>query len=311
MLSKLITYYQSLKERSTSNVASCIKHDLSIILDLTDNIDKVESQKLHDIYQEILAQLEKFNFEMSEVSNNLYNKITSEEIKYFTKSYEIYDAMSDDTDEYILYRTSHRVINNSDEFHQRIKLYSSWKHPGLFVRPGINNFVDSMVDSDPLYIADHTTGLLEPVKKLWNAEFQSRIRYLLIDDSSDIIFKKLPTNQFGFIVYSGFFDFKPFEIIKKYLLESMKLLKPGGVIIFTYNNCDVPSAVQNVENHFNCYTPGRLLKDFISGLGFELLHSTSSSSGLNWLEIKKPGKLSSIKGGQTLGKIIRHDADVI
>ena len=58
-----------------------------------------------------------------------------------------------------------------------------------------------------------------------------------------------------------------------------------------------------VEQHFSCYTPGGMLRDLAESIGFETVFSWNDDSPSTWLELRKPGELTSLRGGQTLAKI--------
>jgi hypothetical protein len=76
------------------------------------------------------------------------------------------------------------------------------------------------------------------------------------------------------------------------------------VFVFTYNNCDYPIAVKNFEKALYSYTPGRLLTSMVDMLGYEILNKyDEKTTNVSWLELKKPGTLSTLRGGQCLGKI--------
>jgi len=311
-LSNLVAYQRSINEYNIDDLENFASKNLNTLVTKLDSFDIDEDyQNIVNIKNALFNNLHDLNIELYKYKQKIVECVNDAEPEYFRKSYKIYEEMHNDSSEYILNRENTITVDNTKDFRDRIDLYSSWKHAGLYIRPGKNQYIDSMISCDPLYVADEHLDLLAPVKTLWNKEFQSRIRYKIISDDSEHIFSDLPHEQIGFIVVSNFFDYKPFEIIKKYLVEFQKLLKPGGVVLFTYNNCDMPGAVRNVENLFNCYTPGRLIKDFVIGLDFELLNSVETPSGLNWIEIKKPGELISMRGGQALAKIITQKSDII
>jgi hypothetical protein len=114
-----------------------------------------------------------------------------------------------------------------------------------------------MVALDPLYVVDLSEALLQPAVSHFPDMYQIRVRqYVINDKTDDKIFDRLPKGQFGLIFAYSYFNFLPMEMIKRYLAESMELLRPGGTIIFTYNDCDREESVGSVENHFMCYTPG-------------------------------------------------------
>jgi len=311
-LSNLVAYQKNVGEYDISSLKDLSAESLDTLVNKLKSLDINEDyQKINDIRENIINSICDLETELFNYKEKILKHVKDSEPEYFRQSYDIYSEMHNDTPDYILDRENKLTVDNTKDFQDRINLYSSWKHAGLYIRPGKNQYIDYMTSCDPLYIADEHLDLLDPVKRLWNKEYQSRLRYKIISDDSEQIFRDLPKNQIGFVVATNFFDYKPFEVIKKYLIEFQQLLKPGGVVIFTYNNCDMPGPIRNVENMFNCYTPGRLLKDFIIGLDYELLYSVESPSGLNWVEIKKPGKLTSMRGGQALAKIITQKEDII
>ena len=78
---------------------------------------------------------------------------------------------------------------------------------------------------------------------------------------------------------------------------------------FNFNDCDYASGVLLAEHFYSCYTPGKLVKQYIESIGYETLYEAHTVDGLHWLEIKKPGTLQSIRGGQTLATI--HQIPII
>jgi hypothetical protein len=87
------------------------------------------------------------------------------------------------------------------------------------------------------------------------------------------------------------------------------LLRPGGVLAFTYNNCDIAGRVGKVEHYSGCYTPGRLVRQYVLELGYEIVFDLDDDSDTSWLELRRPGDYSSIRGGQTLAAIHQRPAE--
>jgi hypothetical protein len=114
----------------------------------------------------------------------------------------------------------------------------------------------------------------------------------------------LPDNQFGICVAFDFFNFKPFEIVKQYLIEIHEKLRPGGTLAMTFNDCDRAHCVALVEKNFCFYTPGTRVKATAKSIGYRQIFSWTDTGNLTWLELRKPGELESIRGGQTLAKIV-------
>jgi hypothetical protein len=74
--------------------------------------------------------------------------------------------------------------------------------------------------------------------------------------------------------------------------------------IITINDCDRDKAVDLVERHFCCYTPGSLVEHMVQSIGFEIEFKWHHDGPSTWLELRRPGQLHTLRGGQTLAKIL-------
>jgi SAM-dependent methyltransferase len=184
-------------------------------------------------------------------------------------------------------------------------MYGNWKYPAMIIRPGREKFIDDMVMFDPLYLIDSDHELLKPAIEKFPEDYQKRLRTYVIDElKNDHLLQQIPDNQFGLCLAFNLFNFRPLEVIRRYLTEIYQKLKPGGVILLTFNDCDRDKAVMLVEQHFASYTPGTLIQELASSIGYEPIFKWDDGGPSTWLEIKKPGTLTSLRGGQTLAKII-------
>ena len=309
-LSKLVSDKESLRQKSTKEICEQVNDLLAkLTADIANiGIDTTDARQHMDKYrQEILSLFEKFESEKDHVYQDLLETINQAGKSYYQRSEEIYAlSRSHDSARYVNDRylfdsyIKHEDVHNT--FKQRIETYALWTQPGLFIRPEKGDFVEPMISNDPLYILDEDKEMLLMVKNKWTPEYQSRIRYGIVSDDKSP-HTTTPVGQIGLIVAYHFFNYKPLDVIKGYLKECYDLLKPGGVLVFTYNNCDLPDAVVQVENAYQSYTPKSTLLLIIEGLGYELLHAYDFRSNVSWLEIKKPGTLTSLRGGQALAQI--------
>jgi len=185
--------------------------------------------------------------------------------------------------------------------------YVNFKWPGMEIGPITGELTKNIVALDPLYLADNNENRFDKIKKIWNNLYQRRLRYYVLDDNVDNPLQAFPKNQFGFIVSVDWFNYKPQSIIERYVQAAFGLLRPGGVLLFTYNNCNYPKAVDKVDEMQYSYTNGNTLKQFCKSIGFDIVSSYDGEKEINWcvswLEIKKPGKLTSLRGGQNLAAI--------
>ena len=158
-----------------------------------------------------------------------------------------------------------------------------------------------LVASDPLYIADVFDEFLSSAVQQFPPLFQGRVRKYLIHDFYKI--PNLPKNQLGLIFSYNFFNYLSVDSIKQFLIQAMEWLRPGGTIIFTYNNADLPAAAAYAENYFMTYVPESILVPMAESIGFETVYLHNCEPAYSIIELQKPGELRSIKVGQTAGEI--------
>jgi len=193
-----------------------------------------------------------------------------------------------------------------DLFRSRLRKYTDWKYSAMCIRPAMEDFVDDMVACDPLYLVDLSHDHLLPAMGRFNEKYQNRLRTYTVNEDLEQgeILGRIPNNQFGLVFAFYYFNFRPIEYIKKWLTEIYQKLKPGGVLLMTFNDCDRSSAIIMVEEMFCAYTPGYLIYELAASIGYEVEFSWHDERPTTWVEFKKPGHLETLKGGQTLAKIV-------
>jgi len=256
---------------------------------------------------QVRASIEKFQSTVAGIKTRLKDEIARQAAEYYQMSTVLFEQeMIFETPDYILNRRLPIDAENRERITGRIKAYGDWRLPGMIIRPGLESFIEDMVPLDPLYVVDHHDELLQPCVSKFTPEYQRRLRLYKINDREVTgILKDLPDNQFGFIFAYNFLNYKPIEVLDRYLREFHVKLRPGGRAVFTYNDCDYPQGVGLAENNFMCYTPGSRIKAILTNIGFELVEHHVGPYDIAWMEIKKSGEITSLRGGQTLAKIIR------
>ena len=308
-LSDLVTFRNKLNELSLLPTQVNSDMDMNLVRNLMtqspDQFKNFQSQ----IDQQANIIHEKFSdFEslLTQLKHEVNCLIVQEEKQWFQQSYDLYDKeMCNETTEYILNRKQTLSADIQELFTTRLRNYTDWRFPGLVVRPGLEKFVTTMVSNDPLYLVDQHRDLLQPTVDSFPQAYQRRLRCYVVNERKDNpILYKIPDNQFGICLVYNFFNFRPVELIRQWLTELFVKLKPGGVLIMTINDCDRESAVVLAQNAFACYTPGRMILTLAESIGFEVLYFWNDWGPVSWIELKRPGQLSSMRGGQTLAKII-------
>lgn len=322
-LSELVNYYNRLcaiTSRTTQKLAG---------IELEKITSLATDTQLHHLSQEVLTSFDRFEDEFDRVKQNVKGQITQEELLYLqesyndyqqaqTKKYLWYDTIFDQPEEVETRNKNIEIFNQislltrldisdagTQYINSRILLHSSWQKTTMILRPGLESWVQQLVSNDPLYLVDENHDLLQPAMQQFDETYQKRLRpYVIRETLGTNILESLPDNQFGLVLAYNYFDHKPVEFIQQWLAEIYTKLTPGGSLLMTYNDCDRWKGVLAAETRSALYTPGQLIMDSAKGLGFEVTHSWNENGPWTWAELRRPGEWSSIRGGQTLAKIL-------
>ena len=316
-LKDLITYNNLIENIDTAGIEDGIHKSLTQFnndLNIQDiNFDKLK-ESMFEKQQNILENLSGLQNDLNKFKLEMKQYISTFEQPYHIMSEEIYKKSQLNVHIRHSIAKNNNLLYNHDirgKFFGCIKKYVSYTESCLQIAPVLGDMTDELVALDPLYLADNNIDMFNEVKinKLWNPIYQKRLRYYLIDDEEEDPLHQLPKNQIGLIVAVDWFNFKPMRIIEKYLASMMSVLRPGGVAVFTFNNCNFPKAVDKVNEMQYCYTNGNTLREFCKSIGYDVLSSYNGEPDItlstSWLEIQKPGSRTSIRGGQNLGAINR------
>ena len=306
-LSELVAYRSLLDDLTPTDTDEFVKMKLGSVINVVDNhpLQFPElSANLHQAQQQVTESFELFRQELSRIKQELFQSILSLQPHYLAESYKLYGDMSRDSTEYILGRRITMNTETESFIQSRVQYYSNWHHAGMIIRPANEIFMEHMVACDPLYVIDQSHDLLAPTRGKFNPVYQSRLRFYVLQENAERpMLEQIPNGQIGFCMAFNFFHFKPFEIMRAYLTEIYQKLRPGGVMAFTFNDCDRAGAVKNAENFFMCYTPGFMLQSLCESLGFVMRYRYNVDAATTWMELGKPGIKPSLRGGQALAEL--------
>lgn len=308
-LSEIVDYLRQIEKINTSPTCDDTLRHLDSVM-YTVSSHRAQRQGLTDDLQknlvEITTALDKFQVTVENIKSYLTTIVKKSEIAMYQESVRLYEQeMCFETNDYILNRRL-AIDNESDILlRSRLRNAGDWRLPGMVIRPGLESFVEDLVPLDPLYLVDNDQELLDPGILKFTPEYQRRLRpYVVKEYYSNTILELLPDQQFGVVFAYNYFNYKPLEIIQRYLKEIFTKLRPGGMFIFTFNDCDWAHEVALAEQNFMCYTPGHAVQSLAESAGYEIIYKHRGKGDLSWLELRKPGKITSLKGGQSLAKII-------
>lgn len=313
-LSTLIDYRNQLEKSIPRDYAQMVDKQVGDSLYLVKNHEpRLEelADKLVEKNKKIHQAFDDYSQTLNGAAQTINALIDDLEPQYFADSYRNYsNEFINDTVECILNRRLNLTEISRTHLSARIKRHGDWQHAGMIIRPGIDDWTEDLVGCDPLYLVDKHIDLLRPTVEKFPPQYRGRLRMYLLDQTKDgNLLDFVPNEQFAFCLIYYFFNFLPLELIKSYLTEVYQKLKPGGTLAFTFNDCDQPGGVMMVENHFMCYTPGKLLLALAENIGYQVVHTYRIDNSAAWVEIQKPGTLTSLRGGQAMAKIISKTID--
>ena len=317
-LSELVAYRNHLSGFDVDNIQYTARRKLEeIVYNVKNSViqPRAFTQTLEEDQSRVVDSFGHFSSTLAELISELDGMIDTAEKTQYAESTRLYneevarygrldEPTNKKVNQQILDRRMPMTADVQQMISNRIKSYVDWKYPGLIIRPGVETFISDLVALDPLYLVDYSTELLQPALSTFPEEYQRRLRVYEQDPCSSNVLNALPDNQFGMCLAFNFFEFTPLEVVEQYLRNIFNKLRPGGILAMTFNDCDRAHCVALVEKNFCFYTPGNRVKAIAKSIGYRQMFSWTDMGNLTWLELRKPGELESIRGGQTLAKIV-------
>jgi len=295
--------FSSLLENKSTETNSYISNQLS------SNIFGVTKEKFLDNLNKLTLQSDATDLALLELLQNVDYLIEEQAKDFYVSDYLINEIPAIGVTD-VHNERQYRITICDQEIKQaviaEIKKYTNFKYPALEIGPGDGQWTEFMVAADPLYLVDIHSEFLESTKSKFPIEYQRRLRNYLLGwhgvPAMDL--SMLPQNQMSFVFAWQVFDFYALDKTKLYLEQCFNVMRPGGVMIFSYNNCEYSLAAAHAETGFKSWMPKKVLINTCKELGFEILTTEDTLSGFYWITIKKPGELKTIKASQSMGKII-------
>jgi SAM-dependent methyltransferase len=308
-LSEIVAYLNLLESLQIHDQASEATRRLAAVLHVVVN-HAVQvntcSQDLEHNFASVNTALDSFDITLGQIKQRLTQMLHEQEPVYLAESFRLFDQeMRHDSVPYILSRRLAIDAESDIALRFRLKNLTDWRWPGMIIGPGTETFIEDLVPLDPLYVVDQHQDLMAPAVQKFTVDYQRRLRqYVVNDHVPQPILNELPNGQFGLIFAYNYFNYRPMEVIDRYLQEIAAKLRPGGTFIMTYNNCDRSHGIGLAERSWMCYTPQRLIVSAAESHGLELVSSHDAPGDVSWLEFARPGELETLRGGQSLAKII-------
>ena len=294
-----------------------------IIKHHVDNVVNVDSEFANSTnvtiehFQTIKNQLELHQPKIVDTINDLNQEIRHRTQKFFSTNYDFerdldnQEFLTQTLRTYRHWRNIRMDRDDSPDNHMLavIQKHVMYQYPVLEIGCRDGEWTKYLVAGDPLYLAEYTEEFLHNAVHQFTRQYVPRVRRYLIKNNT---IENLPLNQFNFIFSYNFFNYLSFDSIKEWMRSAHEWLRPGGVIMFTYNNADLGYGAGMAESGTQSYCPMSLLvpmcesigleyhdhKDYVEDIGF---------TPLSWIQFKKPGELTTIKWAQAMGEIKQYN----
>lgn len=307
-LSDLVKYRNQLREFNTQDVVDVVYREMAPLLHRVQQSGNLtpHDRDIQACYDQVLEGIKQFGEKLKLANESVQDRINHHSRDYFSKSYLSYEELRGAIkDPNYLNRRLNLSEESLDIISTRVAMRADWHYPGLVIHPGLDTMIDHMVAMDPLYVMDEDWDWLEPLKIRYSENYQRRVRYFVTKPFTEgALLDNIPDGQLGVALAYNFFNYKPFELVQRYLEETYTKLRPGGVFMLTINDCDRPGGVDLVDRYAAAYTPSSLVQGYAEKLGYQLFFRYDLDAAVTWMEFQRPGKLTSLRGGQALAKIV-------
>lgn len=310
-LSELVAYRNQLNRLNIDDARTQTDLSVNLIRHLVNTKDFDASnikQQIKSRHDDLKQKFDEFDSVLELARCEAQKEIDVKEQFWLTETQRLYSQeMVNDSNEHILNRRPALLPEHDNIIRARIKNFSNYLYPAMIIRPGLEAFVQDMVSFDPLYLIDQNQEMLFPSILQFPEQYQRRLRpYTVTESDSQGILWQLPSNQFAMCLAYNFFNFKPLPVIEQWLTDIYEKLRPGGRLMMTFNDCDNEKAVRLAENYYACYTPGRMLRAMAQAIGYEIHFVWNDNVPATWMELQKPGVMTSLRGGQALAKVVPY-----
>jgi len=151
----------------------------------------------------------------------------------------------------------------------------------------------------PIYVIDRWLDTSARIRDLVTPQQERKIRIYDLDRLVHV-----PSDCMAMIISKNHFTHCSDAVFNKELPYLAKALRPGGILGFNYNDCEVSGCASMFENGMRSFQEGSRIRQLLEDNGLEITkHLYLDAAKTVWLEAKKPGDISSIKRSEALGII--------
>jgi hypothetical protein len=247
----------------------------------------------------IVYWAENYNVALDKINARTKELLREQELVVLKRDYDKF-ALSEPTLEVMQERASHYAPEFLTEISKDIGKYNEWQYAGVELNPSIGNFTRVMLGCDILYAYTGNVIDEDSIASKFNP-FYIEKRLMYYNNLGD-----LPQGQIGLAVSIGCYEFWPMDPIKDEMQKVFELLRPGGIFIFTYNDCEHHHGLDLCGNDYRTYQTRELMGKMAQSMGFDIEKECDCNDNAHsWMIVKKPGKRSTQKIDTPRIRIVR------
>lgn len=265
-----------------------------------ENLKFIEFQELKSLEKELLSKLDAYLELNLKIQNKLKNTVDSNQKEYLETNKKIWHTNLEKMtfSEHLVWEKMWPPSEiEFKHFSNQIKQHVNWQYPGLIFGAKNTDMIKSLIGLEPMYVVERFSEYFNLQKEKFHQDFARKIRFYDFNNMDT-----LPQNAIGIIVVYNEFNFLPWNYITYALDPLAKSLKPGGILIFTFNNCDTARGFKEFENWNMTYTNSKMFEKFLSRYDIYAIENyTSPRETFSFMTFKKNGNNPLIKKSPNVG----------
>ena len=291
LVEKMILLAQMLRENEkyTLDIESSLKAQLDYFLNQKNMFkDDLLHSELIDTTEKILALKNRNDELLEQIHGRTKGLLRDEELKIFRRDYNLYQEHKPNY-QLMIERSEHLDEELLQAVKQEVGNISRWEYAGIELNPSNGIFTRSMLSCDPLYLYTGNVTDMDAVRNRFNEFFREKRLFCYSN------FKDFPQDQMGVAVSVNCYEFWPLDPIKDEMKHVFNLLRPGGMFVFTYNDCETEASLDLCANNYRSYNTKELMSKMVEMLGFDIVRTECIRKAHSFMVVKKPGERTTQK----------------
>jgi hypothetical protein len=201
---------------------------------------------------------------------------------------------------------NHDMAELHDQIYTLTNNNSAWQHPIMLWQMDRYDRLESTFGYYPIYVVDRWLNTSVRIRDLVTPQQERKIRIYDLDRLMHV-----PTGCMAMIISKNHFTHSSNQVFAKEIPYLAKALRPGGILGFNYNDCEISGCASMFENGLRSFQEATSIRQLLEDQGLKVIkHKYIDSAKTVWIEAIKPGDLTSIKRSEALGIITpKQDID--